>query len=645
LKLATAAVLVLILLGLLLPTFIVQVQGTGGSWLTGWLYRKSHVINKATGAGTNYQVCIKVYKGGGTDGNETVNGFYCGKVYTGGLCLDDFGDIRFTDDDGATLLVYWIEDNTLVSANSAIFWVKVADSLETDAQTIYVYYGKPSATSISDVEHTFLAGDDFDTGSSPNATTWSVTGSPTISSGILTCTTGQQILGTATVGATGLVWYGRGNYEGASLNQIGIHGLADSAGNNGIYFYMGEVKYIRVLKDGASSLSAVTIAINTYHLWTAFWTASNNATFWQDAVKLGEMATNVPIVAIPIKHFSRATYGPTINVDFTVCRKYTGGIEPTHDNWGTQEVASYVTVYFNAGTADGCGVYLDNVACTNGTAANAKLAFTLAATENGTSLFMFANFTFIEWANSTDQNPVTLTLTANLTIWIYYVDKPLPVARFEFSPTNPVVDQPVVFDGSQSYAPYGAITSYNWWFVDGGTNFTNWISPTTVHTFTAAGTYNVTLTITAGAYSNVSAFIFHLVNVTAAPTYAVARFDFNPTNPAPGDLVVFNATQSYNTTDVSFSWDFGDGNTTLISDSFLVVHSFAVNTTYVVGLELHGTATGLNSSMVFRYVNVSYGGGGTAKKVGPVDLAGYVIAGVISVLLLIAVIIIVRRRH
>lgn len=108
--------------------------------MTGWGYRKSHVITASAGAGTNYQTCIKVYKTTGVDGTE--NGM--GKVYVGSNCRDDFGDIRFTDNDGDTLLDCWME--TLSSGVYAVFWVEVADSLETDPQTIYVYYSKADAT-------------------------------------------------------------------------------------------------------------------------------------------------------------------------------------------------------------------------------------------------------------------------------------------------------------------------------------------------------------------------------------------------------------------------------------------------------------------------------------------------------------------
>jgi hypothetical protein len=106
----------------------------GTNWLTGWTYRKSHVINYAPGAGTNYQIRIKVYYGSGVDSGEN--------VYSNGKCRTDFGDIRFTSGNGI-LLSCWME--TKVDGNSAVFWVKVTDDLSTVNAVIYVYYGKADA--------------------------------------------------------------------------------------------------------------------------------------------------------------------------------------------------------------------------------------------------------------------------------------------------------------------------------------------------------------------------------------------------------------------------------------------------------------------------------------------------------------------
>ena len=126
------------------------------NWIAGaWTCRKSHLITLSAGAGTNYQVGIKVYKTTGTDGTETVNGVTMGKVYVGSSCRDDFGDIRFTDNDGSTVLDYWQDPDLLVSTTSSVFWVEVKDTLESDA-TIYVYYNNAAQTTTSNFTNTML---------------------------------------------------------------------------------------------------------------------------------------------------------------------------------------------------------------------------------------------------------------------------------------------------------------------------------------------------------------------------------------------------------------------------------------------------------------------------------------------------------
>jgi len=125
------------------------------SWLTGWQYRKSHIINGSTaGAVTDYQVRITVHYGSGTDSGE--------HVYLNGKCRTDFGDIRFTADDGTTELSYWMEKK--VDSDYAIFWVKVPSiPASPNSVTIYIYYGKSDALTTSNIKNTSWnnLGDDF----------------------------------------------------------------------------------------------------------------------------------------------------------------------------------------------------------------------------------------------------------------------------------------------------------------------------------------------------------------------------------------------------------------------------------------------------------------------------------------------------
>jgi hypothetical protein len=155
----------------------------GGWFAVGWLspswkYRKSHVINPSSGAGTGYQVKIVAHYGSGVDSG--------GDVYLNGKCRSDFADLRFTASDGVTLLSYWIEEK--VDGDHATIWVKVNDDLSTNPAQIFLYYGNPTATTTSNGVNTFVAFDSFDrpdqsglgtadSGQSwtINAGTWSIT--------------------------------------------------------------------------------------------------------------------------------------------------------------------------------------------------------------------------------------------------------------------------------------------------------------------------------------------------------------------------------------------------------------------------------------------------------------------------------------
>ena len=124
---------------LLLPLIVPEVRFTEASgWLTGWQYRKSITISSTPGAGTNYPIKLTLHYGSGTDNPDT------GDIYLSENCRPDFGDVRFTDNDGVTLIGYW--RRTYVSGDSAEFWVKIPGNLSESNQQIYLYYGNPSAT-------------------------------------------------------------------------------------------------------------------------------------------------------------------------------------------------------------------------------------------------------------------------------------------------------------------------------------------------------------------------------------------------------------------------------------------------------------------------------------------------------------------
>jgi len=159
------------------------------SWLSGYAYRKKVTISGSSGAGENYQVKLSIGSSSGGD------------FHLEGHCVDFPNDIRFTDDDGTTLLDYWIED---ASEDPITVWVEVRDNLDNNVD-IHVYYGKSGDSSASDGDATFLFFDDFS-----NAGEWEV------SDGISIDTANKKLVAT-NVDRSG---DDRGSYK----NDIGIDG-------------------------------------------------------------------------------------------------------------------------------------------------------------------------------------------------------------------------------------------------------------------------------------------------------------------------------------------------------------------------------------------------------------------------------------
>jgi len=147
-----------------------------------WGYRKKITINGSTaGSQIDYQIPFKVYYSEGTDGTETVDDIVHGKIFSNNHGQADFDDIRFTSSDGETQLDHWIQEK--VDSNYAIVWVEV-DTIPAnpDRADIFIYYGNPEANSTSNIDDTFIFGDDFQ-GSSLDPDKWNVGNPPDGSSG------------------------------------------------------------------------------------------------------------------------------------------------------------------------------------------------------------------------------------------------------------------------------------------------------------------------------------------------------------------------------------------------------------------------------------------------------------------------------
>lgn len=168
----------------------------GEGWLDGWDHRQGITITGSIGAGTNYQIMLDV-------------------TYDANMQAD-FDDIRFTAANGVTELDYWCEDYT--ASTDAIFWVEVADNLNT-TQEIYMYYGNDAVSTTSDGDDTFLFFDDFNDASIDPAK-WTEDGA-TESGGYLSLAVGNKWLGSVDHVQSGTAIEARTKQAGARKHNLG----------------------------------------------------------------------------------------------------------------------------------------------------------------------------------------------------------------------------------------------------------------------------------------------------------------------------------------------------------------------------------------------------------------------------------------
>ena len=156
-----------------------------------------------------------------------------------------------------------------------------------------------------------------------------------------------------------------------------------------------------------------------------------------------------------------------------------------------------------------------------------------------------AMFTVVLTVTSDNRQSSTSSRTINVSAAL-----PPQAAVFTFSPTQPAINQDVLFTAAGAGTVVGA--TFSWDFGDG----VNGTGLTATHRFVRAGTYTVTLRVSSGVGQ--TATTSRTITVSANLPGGQVRFTHSPTNPGPNDTVFFNASAT-TIANASFSWDFGDG--------------------------------------------------------------------------------------
>jgi gliding motility-associated-like protein len=171
-------------------------------------------------------------------------------------------------------------------------------------------------------------------------------------------------------------------------------------------------------------------------------------------------------------------------------------------------------------------------------------------------------------------------------------------AAADFYASPGCVDAAIQFEDRSTFLPTTSIASWDWDFGDGNAS----VQPSPAHTYTAAGVYNVTLTIT--AQSGCQSSITRQVEVYAPP---VVNFDL-PLVTCQGTPLSFEAIVPSNV--VSLAWDFGDpasgaANGSSGSSTF---HVFSATGSYDVQLtatSIYGCTDSISQSITIDINNLS----------------------------------------
>ena len=236
------------------------------------------------------------------------------------------------------------------------------------------------------------------------------------------------------------------------------------------------------------------------------------------------------------------------------------------------------------------------------TTGTAPLAVTFTDTTTGSPTSWLWDFG--DGATSILQNPThtfngssTVTLTvmpggSSVSVAMN-VTVPAPVANFNYSPSGGVAPAVITFSDASTG---GTPTSWAWTFGDGGQSTAQ--NPT--HNFTLAGNYNVTMTATnaAGSTSQTKAVL-----ITATALAPVANFSASPTSGASPLTVNFTDTSTNFPT--AWSWNFGDGSTSIQRSP---AKTYTAQGVYTVTLTATN-AGGSDSQITTNMITVTSGGG------------------------------------
>lgn len=364
-KLLIGSIATILILAPIAVYTLTHLQKSEAAWFdANWGFRQNVAITNTGTNQTDYQIAITL---------DTAT------LITANKMRSDCNDIRITDINGK-LLPYWIETgaNACNTATTAI-WTKVP-SIPTSGQTIYLYYGNPSATNVQNGNKVFEFFDDF-SGSSIDGSKWT-TGTIGSTSGTDWSVSGGNLIGGNTNRYIQSIKSFTGDYEVKSrnyttttaVNGFSVAGFWASTSNsfgildhNGTSYYRNDAGWVNFAYNGTSQWnrnSAKVVGTTATYARTGETSGSATAT---GITNSGISAENIRLGARYDSSATNQNFAATW--DWVLVRK-TAATEPAVGSPTNEEVGAAPIAYWKFDEGTGTTAHDSSSNGNNGTLTN-----------------------------------------------------------------------------------------------------------------------------------------------------------------------------------------------------------------------------------------------------------------------------------
>ncbi|MCD6229175.1 MAG: DUF2341 domain-containing protein, partial [Candidatus Diapherotrites archaeon] len=248
------------------------------------------------------------------------------EYFSAGKARLDYSDLRFTDDSDTQELSYWLEND-----NKA--WVKVPSIPANSSTDIHMYYGNPTAESVSSGSGTFEFFDDFE-GTVLDEVKWDIlSGAPNVSGGV--CTVESDKIRSDNSFSAPVVVEWRVNQEDGNDADTG---LANDGRTDRLWFTRGTScpNHVEWMDSGSSGVQPIADWFGDYKTLKVEWADDDNAKWYVDNNLRHSQTGDIPDAGIKMQFISSGD-NPAIKVDWTFARKYASS-EPVLSAGGEEQI-------------------------------------------------------------------------------------------------------------------------------------------------------------------------------------------------------------------------------------------------------------------------------------------------------------------